>query len=211
MEAAKAPRKRMAAQERRQNIVDSAIRFFAENGFQGSTRDLTRAMGVSQALLFKYFTSKEDLIEEVYRQNFLSRWKMSWLDDLRDRNVDFRSRLTAFYLAYTEAIDDRHWLRITLLSGLANVGLSSRYINETVGPILCTIVNELNAERPDRPVTSYTSLSELPEADLELVWHLHSTVLYYFIRKHIFGVRVSEDPATMVAGAIDTFLGALAT
>lgn len=53
---------RMAAGERRRAIVSAVKGVFAEKGFDGTTtRELARAAGVSEALLYKHFPSKESL------------------------------------------------------------------------------------------------------------------------------------------------------
>jgi AcrR family transcriptional regulator len=53
---------RLTADERRSTIVDAATKVFAENGFHGTTtRELAKAAGVSEALLYKHFPSKESL------------------------------------------------------------------------------------------------------------------------------------------------------
>ena len=44
-------------------IVEGAIHYFAEHGFDGETRALARSIGVSQALIFHYFPTKEALID----------------------------------------------------------------------------------------------------------------------------------------------------
>src|SRR5512145_2627570 len=53
---------RLTADERRNAIVTAATKVFAENGFHGTTtRELAKAAGVSEALLYKHFPSKESL------------------------------------------------------------------------------------------------------------------------------------------------------
>ena len=53
---------RLPSSERRQAIVDSVTCVFAEKGFHGTTtRELARAAGVSEALIYKHFPSKESL------------------------------------------------------------------------------------------------------------------------------------------------------
>lgn len=52
----------MSAEARRQAIVEAVRDVFAEKGFDGTTtRELARAAGVSEALLYKHFPSKESL------------------------------------------------------------------------------------------------------------------------------------------------------
>jgi AcrR family transcriptional regulator len=53
---------RLSSEERRQAIVDAVKAVFAEKGFHGTTtRELAQAAGVSEALLYKHFPSKESL------------------------------------------------------------------------------------------------------------------------------------------------------
>jgi AcrR family transcriptional regulator len=53
---------RLPSRERRQAIVDAVRGAFAEKGFDGTTtRELAKTAGVSEALLYKHFPSKESL------------------------------------------------------------------------------------------------------------------------------------------------------
>jgi len=55
-------RRRLSSEERREAIVGAVQEVFARNGFDGTTtRALARAAGVSEALLYKHFPSKESL------------------------------------------------------------------------------------------------------------------------------------------------------
>ena len=57
---------RLTADERRDAIVAAATQVFAENGFHGTTtRELAKAAGVSEALLYKHFPSKESLFSAM--------------------------------------------------------------------------------------------------------------------------------------------------
>src|SRR5262245_5322828 len=120
--------KRLSPDERRRDIIDKAAEFFAEEGFEGGTRELAAKLGVTQPLLYRYFPSKDDLIREVYRSVFLERWNPDWDKLLGDRSRSIRSRLEGFYRSYTDTIFNRQWLRIYLFSGLKGVGLNRWYI-----------------------------------------------------------------------------------
>lgn len=59
-------KRRLTAEERRQDIIEKATGVFANRGFHGTrTRDLARACGVNEALIYKHFCSKNDLYREV--------------------------------------------------------------------------------------------------------------------------------------------------
>ncbi len=47
-------------------IVAAAIRFFAEEGFEGQLRALASRIGIPHSVLFRHFPCKERLIERVY-------------------------------------------------------------------------------------------------------------------------------------------------
>lgn len=58
----------MSAKERRKAIVGAALPLFAKNGFANTTtKELAAAAGVSEALLYKHFSSKEALYAEIQK------------------------------------------------------------------------------------------------------------------------------------------------
>ena len=59
---------RLDSDDRRKAIVAAAVPLFARNGFAGTTtRELAAAAGVSEALLFRHFPSKQSLYREILR------------------------------------------------------------------------------------------------------------------------------------------------
>ena len=53
---------RMAAADRRQHLVETAIRLFTEGSYRGTTTaEIARAAGVSEPILYRHFASKRDL------------------------------------------------------------------------------------------------------------------------------------------------------
>src|ERR1700730_9798874 len=60
---------RLDSDKRRQAIVDAAVPLFARKGFAGTTtRELAEAAGISEALLFRHFPSKQLLYREILQQ-----------------------------------------------------------------------------------------------------------------------------------------------
>lgn len=54
---------------RREQLVQTGLRLFSEKGYRGtSVRDIARAAGVTEGLLYHYFTSKADLFRAVLDQ-----------------------------------------------------------------------------------------------------------------------------------------------
>ncbi len=57
---------RLDSDERRKAIVRTAVPLFARKGFAGTTtRELAEAAGISEALLFRHFPSKQLLYREI--------------------------------------------------------------------------------------------------------------------------------------------------
>src|ERR1700761_3993344 len=57
---------RLDSDDRRRAIVDAAVPLFAREGFAGTTtRELAEAAGISEALLFRHFPSKQSLYREI--------------------------------------------------------------------------------------------------------------------------------------------------
>ncbi|HXF89034.1 MAG TPA: TetR/AcrR family transcriptional regulator [Xanthobacteraceae bacterium] len=58
--------RRRAKPRRTQEIIEAAARVFAERGFHGATtQDIADVLGIRQASLYYYFSSKEDALELV--------------------------------------------------------------------------------------------------------------------------------------------------
>jgi AcrR family transcriptional regulator len=88
---------RLSPAERERQIIEGAITFFSEVGFSGQTRELSKRLGITQPLLYRYFSSKQALVERVYRTVFEGRWNPAWVSLIRDRALPLRERLIEFY------------------------------------------------------------------------------------------------------------------
>ena len=59
-------RKRLSGEERRAAILDSALAVFADRGYHASSiDDIAREAGVSKALIYEHFASKQELYAEL--------------------------------------------------------------------------------------------------------------------------------------------------
>ena len=170
--AANEKRKRLSSDERRAEFVQKAIEFFAEEGFTSSTRELAKRLGVTQPLLYRYFDSKDELIAEVYETVYVRRWRPEWDEMLADRSVALRERLINFYLAYTEVVFQRDWMRIFLFAGLKGGEINRRYIDRVRGSILEPIIRECR-HRND------LSTGQVTDDEIELAWSVHGGIYYY--------------------------------
>lgn len=62
-------KRELQAQERRKQLIDTALKLFAEKGIERtSIKDIAAEAGVAQGLLYHYFTSKDELFYAIIGQ-----------------------------------------------------------------------------------------------------------------------------------------------
>ena len=60
-----------AAEEKRRLILDAAVRVFARSGFHTSrVGDIAEEAGVAHGLLYHYFSSKDEVLETIFREQW---------------------------------------------------------------------------------------------------------------------------------------------
>ncbi|HJP39276.1 MAG TPA: TetR/AcrR family transcriptional regulator [Gammaproteobacteria bacterium] len=198
-------RRRLSANDREQQIVEEAIHFFAEGGFGGQTRELAQRLNITQPLLYRYFPTKQDLIERVFNEVYINRINPSWATLLRDRTRSLHDRLGDFYRHYSEATYRYEWIRLYMFSGLRGEILNRRYIRIVEDTLLMPICEEI------RDYCGWPSVDEKPitELELEQVWVMHGGLFYYAVRKHIYHSEVSDDFPAVVSQVVTTVLEGL--
>ena len=136
MAASRRPRKmRLPAAERRTAIVEAAIRLFADKGFQGTTtRELAKAAGVTEPVLYRHFATKKDLYTAIIE----SVCEME--QEARDSRLEAAERIgddRAFFLRLGELILNWHRrhadiIRLLLYSGLDRHELADLFFQRHV-------------------------------------------------------------------------------
>ncbi|HKU58818.1 MAG TPA: TetR/AcrR family transcriptional regulator [Gaiellaceae bacterium] len=59
------------AEDRRRSLVRAAIRVFAQKGFHDArVGDIAKEAGVAHGLLYHYFSSKEEVLETIFRETW---------------------------------------------------------------------------------------------------------------------------------------------
>lgn len=197
-----ASQKRLPPAERERLIAAAAVRFFAERGFEGRTRDLARRIGVTQPLLYRYFPSKEALIERVYREVFVNPWNPEWPAWLADRSVPLSQRFTRFYQDYGRLSLSYEWVRLFVFAGLKGLDLNARLLKTVRRRIFTRVIAEL------RHAYGLPGFDEVPltEHEIELIWALHAAIFYIGTRRWIYGLAVPKDLDALIAAMVKSFL-----
>ena len=193
--------KRLPAAERKAVILRDSALFFAREGFAASTRDLADQLGVRQALLYKYFPSKEALLEAVFEEVLAVFWAMEWSKVLADYSLSLEDRLTQFFIAHLEA-EDGIPMRLFMRAALDGWVLPTRRLelvkNKFVQPLIAAL-------RSDAKLPGYDK-SPLMMGEFELAMVLHSSVIFYSIRTHIYGGDLCPDVPAVVRLCVTNFL-----
>lgn len=198
------PRLRRAERERL--IIEGAVKFFAEVGFGGDTRQLAKRLGITHPLLFRYFQSKEVLIERVYETVFLGSWNPYWEIQMENRAIPVRARMLAVYKSLAATIIRYDWVRLFMYAGLKGSDINRRWFAFVRERLVIPICRELRAE------FGLPSIDELPVSDMEieLVLGANSRVFYLGIRKFVYEVPVRFDINTLIEAEVDIFFDGIA-
>jgi AcrR family transcriptional regulator len=192
---------RLSPSARRSLILQGAIEYFAEVGFTGKTRELSERLGITQPLLYRYFPSKEVLMEEVFEIVFLDSWRPGWDRLLNNQGIPLQERLIEFYQEYFEDSFSRRWIRVYLYSGLAGTGLNQKYLKmirqRLIDPV-CLSLRNLYV-----PKKNWGAISD---DEREFVWMLHGSFFAYAMRKYIFNYEAKVNFKEYLTHAIENFL-----
>ncbi|HQR35220.1 MAG TPA: helix-turn-helix domain-containing protein [Blastocatellia bacterium] len=127
---------RMAAEDRRQQILDVAVQLFSQKGFRGTTtKEIALAAGVNEAIIFRHFATKRELYSAIMDQKgssadvqALQRVISEAMERGDDRKV-FES--FAFHLMEFHEHDDTA-MRILLYSALEGHELAEMIFNNHI-------------------------------------------------------------------------------
>ena len=110
--------KRLKASERKAAILAVAKVLFSDKGYHGvSVDEISRRLGVSPAILYRHFSSKEALYEEVLNQIACKR--ESYVEAVVQSDGSFSEVLRMITRRYVESVSrDPDYLRMELQSAL---------------------------------------------------------------------------------------------
>lgn len=193
---------RLSKEAREQQIVQKAIQLFAERGFSASTREIARALGITQPLLYNYFPTKEALVDRVYDEVFVRRWNPVWEEWLADDRYPLSDRLKRYLKDYARFILKSDWIRIFISAGLTREGINQRYVSLLRERHFKVIAREL---RKEYRIPEPRDEDEL-EDELELIWSMHSGVFYIGVRKWIYSLPIPKNIDRVIDLRVDTFI-----
>ena len=174
---AKVPIHKMPSPQRRHQIIQVAMDLFSRKGFDGTTtREISKAAGVSEAIIFRHFATKEDLYAAIidfiirdYSATFYSEVELAM--QAKDDMAVFET--VAFKILETHC-KQPGLLRLLLYSGLEGHKLSHLFMETQVRPTYEWLGNYI-ARRTAEKVFKKTDPMILVRAFLGMVSH-HSLI-----------------------------------
>src|SRR3954467_4224453 len=146
----------MSGDKRREHILDAAIQTFAKHGFSGTTtREIARESGVSEAMLFKHFATKDELYKAILDAKACQgEMQFPWTenDELKDA-LEKKDDYAVFYNLALNAMNkhqsDVGFLRLLFYSALEEHELAQRFFLEFVSRVYNFIGNYIEQRQTD--------------------------------------------------------------
>lgn len=130
---------RMSGDERRTQILQVAIDLFSRHGFKGTTtKEIARSAGVSEAIIFRHFATKDDLYGAILGNKAChDEMKFPWEQDpvLQDA-IAQKDDFAVFYNIALNALKkqqaDVGFMRLIFFSALEEHDLAENFFNEFI-------------------------------------------------------------------------------
>ena len=134
---------RMTGGKRREQIIETAVNLFSQKGFKGTTtKEIARAAGVSEAMVFKHFESKDALYGAILEvkgcREGVQRFPWEENEALR-KALAGKDDFDVFYNIALDALTkhqaDVGFMRLLFYSALEEHDLAERFFNEFVARV----------------------------------------------------------------------------
>lgn len=129
----------MAGDERRDQLCRIAMRLFSERGFRGTTtKEIAAAAGVSEAVIFKHFSNKDELYASILDHKACSHVFTNPFGDVvgkMEANDDFGVFYTMALKALEHHQEDSDFLRLMLHSALEGHDLAKSFMEHFISRV----------------------------------------------------------------------------
>ena len=136
------PQKRLCNADRRKQIIQVAMDLFAGRGFKGATtRAIAEAAGVSEAIIFRHFATKEDLYDAIITTSIEKRQEV-W--ESETPAIDSEGDIGNLLSGYAHGFVSRHrqdqtFIRLMLYSALEDHKFRQRFFESHRSPYMRAI------------------------------------------------------------------------
>lgn len=148
----------MKGDERREQILTTAVSLFSQRGFSGTTtKEIARAAGVSEAMVFRHFASKEELYGAILAdkacQDGMLRFAPCEPDSALEKAVIEKDDYAFFYNLAIHALNkheaDVGFMRLLFFSALEEHELADRFFKEFISRLYDFIGDYIERRQAD--------------------------------------------------------------
>jgi AcrR family transcriptional regulator len=195
-------RQRIPGEERRRLIIESAARLFSQHGFGGTTtREIARAVGVSEATVFKHFDTKEQLYAAIIEAKAQTQQVLGVIGPLAEAHDDVGLLRTLATELIERTQSDPTLMRLLFFSALEGHALADLFFRRrvlTLDVFLGRYIGERIAAGAFRPADP-----------LQMAWNFIGMVTFYVLLHELFGQKPPPHltRALAVEEMVATFLG----
>ncbi len=144
----------MKGDERREQILQTAVELFSQHGFKGTTtKEIARAAGVSEAMVFRHFTTKGELYDAILGDKACHDGiRFPWEEnEVLQQAIINQDDYAVFYNialnAMTKQQADENFMRLLLYSALEEHELADRFFDEFVARLYTFIGNYIEVRQ----------------------------------------------------------------
>jgi AcrR family transcriptional regulator len=145
---------RMPADARREQILQTAVSLFSQRGFKGTTtKEIAKAAGVSEAIIFRHFATKDELYGAILHSKSCGDGvhRFPWeSNEVLLEAIKQKDDYSVFYNLALEAMtnhqQDVSFMRLLFYSALEEHELAERFFNEFVSQVY-TFIGEYVEQR----------------------------------------------------------------
>lgn len=131
---------RMKGDKRREQILQTAVNLFSQRGFKGTTtKEIARAAGVSEAMVFRHFATKDELYGAILDNKACSDGvhRFPWeANEKLQRAIKQKNDRAVFYNIAFDALNkhqaDVGFMRLLFYSALEEHVLAERFFHDFV-------------------------------------------------------------------------------
>ncbi len=194
-------KKRMTGEERSGQIVAVATRLFSKKGFKGTTtREIAREAGISEAMIFRYFSGKDALYRAIIDSKCSDNEGQPLLLNLLEGRSGREIFLEVARFIISEHQRDPSFLRLLTYSALEGHNLSDMFMRtrgmEVIGFLEERIVDLIEDGVFRRMNPHLAALAFM------------GMVLHYSLSQEIYGMKryLSVKNEDVINGFVDIFL-----
>ena len=197
---------RLPAIDRRKQLLETALDIFSRKGFEGATtKEIAAAAGVTEAIIFRHFPSKQALYQAVLEYRHKSEEMREWLAETQqcmDRNDDEGlMRAIATKIVQTHRRDPR-LQRVLLFAALESNEAGLAYHRQLSIPVFELLCQYVARRQREGALANYDPGMILAAIAGMSAYHAMMTGMFGFLDKNYSDEAVAETFTSILMNGI---------